>query len=80
MPISAAALEKRIRHVLEDPRGFVEAEQFAGPDRRRAFFAAFDVYDLMNRIDAGAHFHDTISEAAEATPSPSSFVAVTVNV
>ena len=36
MPISAAALEKRIRHVLEDPRGFVEAEQFAGPDRRRA--------------------------------------------
>jgi DNA-binding NtrC family response regulator len=34
-PISAAALEKRIRHVLEDPRGFVEAEKFAGPDRRR---------------------------------------------
>ncbi len=35
-PISAAALEKRIRHVLEDSRGFVEAEQFAGPDRRRS--------------------------------------------
>ena len=34
-PISAAALEKRIRHVLADPRGFVDAEQFAGPDRRR---------------------------------------------
>ena len=40
MPISAAALEKRIRHVLEDPRGFVEAEQFAGPDRRRTKKAA----------------------------------------
>lgn len=39
-PISAAALEKRIRHVLEDPRGFVEAEQFAGPDRRRTKKAA----------------------------------------
>lgn len=34
-PISASALEKRIRYVLEDPRAFVEAEQFAGPDRRR---------------------------------------------
>ena len=34
-PLSAAALEKRIRRVLEDPRGFVEAENFAGPDRRR---------------------------------------------
>ncbi|MEE8346426.1 MAG: response regulator, partial [Dehalococcoidia bacterium] len=34
-PISAAALEKRILHVLEDPRAFVESEQFSGPDRRR---------------------------------------------
>lgn len=34
-PISAAALEKRIRHVLEDPRAFVESETFSGPDRRR---------------------------------------------
>ena len=34
-PLSAAALEKRIRHVLEDPRAFVAAENFAGPDRRR---------------------------------------------
>lgn len=41
-PISAAALEKRIRHVLEDPRGFVEAEQFAGPDRRRGKKASAD--------------------------------------
>lgn len=46
----------------------VHYDRRIGPDRRRAFFAAFDVYDLMNRIDAGAHFHDTISEAAEATP------------
>ncbi len=34
-PISAAALEKRIRHVLDDPRAFVESETFSGPDRRR---------------------------------------------
>ncbi len=34
-PISAATLEKRIRHVLEDARAFVESEKFAGPDRRR---------------------------------------------
>ncbi len=34
-PLSAAALEKRIQRVLEDPRGFVEAPEFSGPDRRR---------------------------------------------
>jgi CheY-like chemotaxis protein len=34
-PLSAAALEKRILRVLEDPRGFVDSENFAGPDRRR---------------------------------------------
>ena len=34
-PLSAATLEKRIRRVLEDSRGFVEADGFAGPDRRR---------------------------------------------
>jgi len=34
-PLSAAALEKRIRRVLEEPRPFVEAPEFAGPDRRR---------------------------------------------
>ncbi len=34
-PISAAALEKRIRHVWDDTRAFVESEKFSGPDRRR---------------------------------------------
>ena len=34
-PVSAAALEKRIQRVLEDPRPFVEAPEFSGPDRRR---------------------------------------------
>ncbi len=34
-PISAATLEKRIQRVLEDPRPFVEAPEFSGPDRRR---------------------------------------------
>ncbi len=34
-PISAAALEQRIQRVLKDSRRFVEAPEFAGPDRRR---------------------------------------------
>ena len=34
-PLSSAALEKRIQRVLKDPRGFVESEDFSGPDRRR---------------------------------------------
>lgn len=40
-PISAAALEKRIRRVLEDQRPFVDAEDFCGPDRRRGKAASF---------------------------------------
>ncbi|MFQ5763781.1 MAG: two-component system response regulator [Rhodospirillales bacterium] len=34
-PLSAAALEKRINRVLKNSRPFVEAPDFAGPDRRR---------------------------------------------
>jgi CheY-like chemotaxis protein len=34
-PLSAAALEKRIARVLTDPRPYVEAPHFVGPDRRR---------------------------------------------
>lgn len=34
-PISAAAINKRIKRILEKPRPFVEAPEFAGPDRRR---------------------------------------------
>ncbi len=40
-PISAAALEKRIRRVIEDQRPFVQAEDFNGPDRRRGKKVAF---------------------------------------
>jgi len=40
-PLSAAALEKRIARVLHDPRPFVEAPHFAGPDRRRHAKAEF---------------------------------------
>ena len=35
-PISADALDKRIQRVLKDPRNFVEAPDFVGPDRRRS--------------------------------------------
>jgi len=34
-PLSAEALDKRIQRVLTDPRHFVEAPDFVGPDRRR---------------------------------------------
>lgn len=34
-PISALALDKRIKRILDKPRPFVEAPEFAGPDRRR---------------------------------------------
>lgn len=34
-PLSKAALEKRFRRVLSDPRPFVMIENFVGPDRRR---------------------------------------------
>ncbi len=35
-PISADALDKHIQRVLKDPRHFVEAPDFVGPDRRRS--------------------------------------------
>ncbi len=35
-PLSADALDKRIQRVLKDPRHFVQAPDFAGPDRRRS--------------------------------------------
>ncbi len=34
-PFSADALNKHIQRVLKDPRNFVEAPDFVGPDRRR---------------------------------------------
>lgn len=34
-PFTAADLAKRIAHVINAPRGFVEAPQYFGPDRRR---------------------------------------------
>ena len=40
-PISALTLEKRIQRVLNDTRKFVEAPEFAGPDRRRGKKVAF---------------------------------------
>ena len=35
-PISAGALDKRIQRVLKDPRQYVEAPDFVGPDRRHS--------------------------------------------
>ena len=44
-------------------------DRIVGPDRRRAFFDAFDFYGLMLRIDAGAPFATTVSAAADAHPN-----------
>ena len=43
-------------------------DRLVGPDRRQAFFSAFDFHGLMNRIDEGAPFHATISDAAATHP------------
>lgn len=40
-PLSAAALQKRINRVLNEPRPIVEAPDFIGPDRRRQAKADF---------------------------------------
>ena len=43
-------------------------DRVVGEARRRAFFDSYDFFDLMNRIDAGAHFHETIEAEAILTP------------
>jgi len=52
-PLSAAALEKRINRVLHDPRPFVEAPHFIGPDRRRQAKADFGG---QNRREMKPHY------------------------
>jgi len=37
-----------------------------GPARRQRLFAQVDLFEMMNRIDAGAHFADTVEEVALA--------------
>ncbi len=44
-PITADALNKHIQGVLKDPRQFVEAPDFAGPDRRRKKKGEFEGED-----------------------------------
>lgn len=39
-----------------------------GPERRRAMFAAIDLHGMNDGVDRGAHFQDTIYEAAELHP------------
>lgn len=43
--------------------------QRLGQARQEAFFDAFDLHGLMNEIDAGAPFSETIAKAAEANPA-----------
>ncbi len=39
-----------------------------GPERRQGMFAEVDLFAMMDRIDAGAHFSDTVEEVALAHP------------
>ncbi len=41
-------------------------DRVIGEDRRRAFFAGFDFFGLMDRIDEGAPFAETVEAAAVA--------------
>ena len=66
-PISAAALEQRIQRVLNDSRQFVEAPEFAGPDRRRGKKTTFGGED---RREIPPKFLDP-PEAVPATPKSS---------
>ena len=34
-PFTAKAIATRLNHIIEKPRGFVEADEYFGPDRRR---------------------------------------------
>ena len=39
-----------------------------GPERRQSMFARVDLFAMMDRIDAGAHFGETVEEVALAHP------------
>ncbi len=66
-PISAAALEQRIQRVLNDSRQFVEAPEFAGPDRRRGKKADFEGED---RREIPPKFLDPPEAVPAAPKSP----------
>ncbi len=66
-PVSAAALEQRIQRVLKDSRRFVEAPEFAGPDRRRGKKAAFEG---ENRREIPPKFLDPPEAVPAAPKSP----------
>ncbi|MEE9318512.1 MAG: response regulator [Rhodospirillales bacterium] len=68
-PISAAALEKRFRRVLEDQRQFVEAGDFNGPDRRRG---KKDVFGGSERRETPAKFIKPAEPVASTQPGDSS--------
>lgn len=48
------------------PERYYDSE--IGPERRREFFAAVDIYSMNERIDLGAPFQETVYEFADAHP------------
>ena len=66
-PISVTALEQRIQRVLKDSRRFVEAPEFAGPDRRRSKKADFGGQE---RREIPPKFVDPPEDVPAAAKSP----------
>ncbi len=65
-PVSATALQQRIERVLKDSRQFVEAPEFAGPDRRRKK----DTFGGEERREISPKFVDPPEEIPAAPKSP----------
>ena len=65
-PLSADALDKRIQRVLKDPRHFVEAPEFVGPDRRRS---KKDEFEGENRRKTPPVFLEITEPAAQKAVS-----------
>jgi FixJ family two-component response regulator len=56
-PISARTLYSRLCSVVDQPRSFVNSEEFAGPDRRR-FISDTDSFVERRGVEADEEFFE----------------------
>ena len=68
MTVRVQAVVFDIGNVLIEWQPERHYDRVVGPDRRRAFFNGFDFFGLMDRIDVGAPFDETVE--AEAIRNP----------